>query len=99
MARIFTYDGDLPRAIAGQSVTLVLADEVDASRGSVIAAAAQGPLVSDRLEVRLFRANEIELKPGATYFAKVGTVTANAVVEACARASTPRPGRACRPNT
>jgi sulfate adenylyltransferase subunit 1 len=82
VARIFTYDGDLPRAIAGQSVTLVLADEVDASRGSVITAAAQPPLVSDRLEVRLFWANETELTPGATYLAKVGTVTANAVVEA-----------------
>ncbi|SFV17380.1 sulfate adenylyltransferase subunit 1 [Methylobacterium sp. 174MFSha1.1] len=82
VARIVTYDGDLDRAIAGQSVTLVLADEVDASRGSVIAAAAQVPLVSDRLEVRLFWANEAELTPGATYLAKVGTVTANAVVEA-----------------
>ena len=81
VARIVTYDGDLARAIAGQSVTLVLADEVDASRGSVIAAAGQAPLVSDRLDVRLFWANETELKPGATYLAKVGTVTANAVVE------------------
>ncbi len=82
VARIYTYDGDLERAIAGQSVTLVLADEVDASRGSVITAAAQPPIVSDRLEVRLFWANEAELTPGATYLAKVGTVTANAVVEA-----------------
>ncbi len=82
VARIYTYDGDLPRAIAGQSVTLVLADEVDASRGSVITAASQPPIVSDRLEVRLFWANEAELTPGATYLAKVGTVTANAVVEA-----------------
>ncbi|KMO15372.1 sulfate adenylyltransferase [Methylobacterium platani JCM 14648] len=82
VARIYTYDGDLERAIAGQSVTLVLADEVDASRGSVITAAAQPPIVGDRLEVRLFWANETELTPGATYLAKVGTVTANAVVEA-----------------
>ncbi|KMO34794.1 sulfate adenylyltransferase [Methylobacterium variabile] len=81
VARIFTADGDLDRAIAGQAVTLVLADEVDASRGAVIAAAGRPPLVSDRLEVRLFWTNETELKPGAAYLAKVGTVTANAVVE------------------
>ena len=39
VARIVTADGDLPSAVAGQSVTLTLADEIDVSRGDVLAAA------------------------------------------------------------
>ena len=41
--RIVTLDGDLDEAVAGQSVTLTLADEVDCSRGDVIAAAGDPP--------------------------------------------------------
>ena len=37
VARIVTMDGDLKRAVAGQSVTITLADEIDASRGDVFA--------------------------------------------------------------
>ncbi|GJD43598.1 Sulfate adenylyltransferase subunit 1 [Methylobacterium cerastii] len=81
VARVVGPDGDLASAQEGQSVTLVLADEVDASRGSVIAAASHPMQVSDTLDVRLFWAAETELAPGATLLAKVGTVTANAVVE------------------
>ncbi|ACA19795.1 sulfate adenylyltransferase, large subunit [Methylobacterium sp. 4-46] len=81
IARIFTADGDLDEAVAGQSVTLVLADERDASRGSVIAAAGAPPRVADRLDVRLFWARESEVAAGATLIAKIGTATANATVE------------------
>ena len=45
--RIVTFDGDLERAVEGQSVTLTLADEVDCSRGDVIAAASAPPQVAD----------------------------------------------------
>ena len=39
VARIVTANGDLPLAVAGQSITLTLADEIDISRGDVISAA------------------------------------------------------------
>ncbi|CAA2143236.1 MULTISPECIES: sulfate adenylyltransferase subunit CysN [Methylobacterium] len=80
IARIFTADGDLPHAVEGQSVTLVLADEIDASRGSVIVTADAPMRVSDRFDARLFWAAETELLPGATLLAKIGTVTVNATV-------------------
>ncbi|GJD47350.1 Sulfate adenylyltransferase subunit 1 [Methylobacterium crusticola] len=85
IARIVTADGDLDQAIAGQSVTLVLEDEVDASRGSVIAAADRAPRVTDRLDARLFWTGEADLVPGATLLAKIGAVTASAVVEVRSR--------------
>jgi sulfate adenylyltransferase subunit 1 len=80
IARIYTADGDLGEAIAGQSVTLVLSDEVDASRGSVIAASDAPIRVTDTLETRLFWAAETDLTPGSALLAKVGTVTVNAIV-------------------
>ena len=43
VARIVTLDGDLDEAVAGQSVTLTLADEIDCSRGDVIAIADEPP--------------------------------------------------------
>ena len=48
--RIVTYDGDLDAAVAGQAVTLTLADEIDASRGDMIAAADDPPGVADQFE-------------------------------------------------
>ena len=43
MARIVTFDDDLDEAVAGQSVTVTLADEIDISRGDVLAAADSPP--------------------------------------------------------
>ena len=94
IARIHTADGDLAQAIEGQSVTLVLADEVDASRGAVIAAAAAPPMVADILDVRLFWAAETPLKAGATLLAKIGTLTVNAVATAIRTRIDPETGRA-----
>ncbi|UMY19226.1 sulfate adenylyltransferase subunit CysN [Methylobacterium organophilum] len=94
IARIFTADGDLSRASEGQSVTLVLADEVDASRGAVIATADAPLTVTDTLDVRLFWASETELAPGASLWAKVGTTTTNAVVKAIRRRIDPETGQA-----
>ena len=82
VARIYTADGDLPEAGEDQSVTLVLADQVDASRGNVIAATDRPVQVSDTLDVRVFWASESPLAPGTTLLAKIGTVTTNATVTA-----------------
>ena len=94
IARIYTADGDLERAGEGQSVTLVLADEVDASRGAVIATADAPLTVTDTLDLRLFWASETELKPGASLWAKIGTVTTNAVVKAVRHRIDPETGKA-----
>src|SRR5215211_4833328 len=53
IARIVTADGDLDEAIAGQSVTVTFADEVDCSRGDVIVAAADPPEVADQFEAAI----------------------------------------------
>ncbi|MGH6786936.1 MAG: sulfate adenylyltransferase subunit 1, partial [Novosphingobium sp.] len=53
VARIVTADGDLDQAVAGQSVTLTFADEVDCSRGDVIAAADAPPQAADQFEATL----------------------------------------------
>lgn len=94
IARIFTADGDLERASEGQSVTLVLADEIDASRGAVIATSDAPLTLTDSLDVRLFWAAETALAPGANLWAKVGTQTVNATVKAVHRRIDPETGQA-----
>jgi len=80
VARVVTMDGDLAAAIAGQSVTLMLADEVDCSRGDVITAA-QAPLeVADQFEATLVWMGEAALLPGRAYWLKLGTQTVSATV-------------------
>ncbi len=44
VARIVTMDGDLAEAVAGQAVTLTLADEIDISRGDMLTPPAGSPL-------------------------------------------------------
>jgi bifunctional enzyme CysN/CysC len=77
---IVTADGDLPQAVAGQSVTLTLADELDCSRGDVIASAANAPEVADQFEATLVWMDEHELLPGRGYWLKIGTQTVTAIV-------------------
>lgn len=80
VARIVTKDGDLERAQAGQSVTLTLADEIDCSRGDVIAAADAPPEVADQFEATLVWMADEELLPGRPYWLKLGTKTVSAQV-------------------
>jgi len=78
VARIVTYDGDLPRAMAGQSVTLTLADELDISRGDVIAAASAPPGVADQFETTIVWMSDEPMLPGRPYLLKIGTKTVTA---------------------
>lgn len=78
IARIVTFDGDLPRAVAGQSVTLTLADEVDCSRGDVIAAADSPPEVADQFAATIVWMDETPLLPGRGYWLKSGAGTVGA---------------------
>src|SRR5436309_1084613 len=80
--RIVTFDGDLERADAGRSVTVTLADEIDASRGDVIADAGQAPLVAERLQARVVWVGKEPLAGGRSYLIKLGTCSAKATVEA-----------------
>src|SRR4051794_16052595 len=82
IARIVTFDGELERAIAGQSVTLVLADEIDVSRGDLIASADAAPDAGTRVEARLFWSGERPLTAGDEVQVKLGTASAGARVEA-----------------
>ncbi|WP_066583667.1 sulfate adenylyltransferase subunit CysN [Sphingomonas pruni] len=78
--RIVTLDGDLDVAVAGQSVTLTLADEVDCSRGDVIAAADCPPQSADQFEATIVWMSDEELLPGRGYWLKLGTQTVSAKV-------------------
>jgi bifunctional enzyme CysN/CysC len=78
--RIVTFTGDLPEAVAGQSVTLTLTDEIDVSRGDVLAAAASPPAVADQFEATLVWFDEEAMLPGRPYLLKLGTRTVSAQV-------------------
>ena len=78
--RILGAAGDLDRATAGQSLTLTFADDVDCSRGDVIAAAGDPPEVADQFEATIVWMSEDELLPGRGYWLKIGTRTVTATV-------------------
>jgi bifunctional enzyme CysN/CysC len=80
IARIVTKDGDLDLAVAGQSVTLTLADEVDCSRGDIIAAAHAPAEVADQFETTIVWMAEEPLLPGRPYWLKIGAKTVSATV-------------------
>ncbi|PVX30623.1 sulfate adenylyltransferase subunit CysN [Sphingomonas pokkalii] len=82
VARIVAMGGDRDVAIAGESVTLTLADEVDCSRGDVIAAADAPPQAADQFKATLVWMDPAELLPGRSYWLKLGTQTVSAVVRA-----------------
>ncbi|MFN4135152.1 MAG: sulfate adenylyltransferase subunit CysN [Novosphingobium sp.] len=81
VARIVTLDGDLEQALAGQSVTLCLADEVDCSRGDVIALADNPPQAADQFEATLVWLNDEAMLPGRAYWLKLATQTISVTVQ------------------
>ena len=72
---------ELDAAQAGQSVTLTLTDEVDCSRGDVIAAADAPPAAADQFETTLVWMDEEALVPGRQYRLKIGTQSVNASLQ------------------
>ncbi|NNC72729.1 MAG: sulfate adenylyltransferase subunit CysN [Sphingomonadaceae bacterium] len=78
--RIVTMNGDLDQAVAGQSVTLTLADEIDCSRGDVIAAADAPPEVADQFEATLVWMSDEPMLPGRPYAMKIGSSNCRATV-------------------
>ena len=81
VARIVTMDGDLEQAVAGQSVTLTLTDEIDCSRGDVIAAADAPPQVADQFRATIVWMDGEPLLPGRAYWLKTGAGTVSATVQ------------------
>ncbi len=71
--RIVGPDGDLDRARAGQAVTLTLADEIDVSRGDIIASATDPPSLSDQFACHVVWMNEKPLLPERPYLLQIGT--------------------------
>jgi len=80
VAAIVTADGNLDRAGEGQAVTLTLADEIDASRGDVIATALNLPEVADQFAAHMLWLGEQPLLPGRPYWLKIGTRTVGASI-------------------
>ena len=78
---IVSFDGPLDRAQAGEAVTLTLADEIDCSRGDVIAAADDPPQVADQFEATIVWLGDEELRPGRGYWMKLATQTVTATVQ------------------
>jgi bifunctional enzyme CysN/CysC len=78
VARIVTFDGDLNEAVAGQSVTLALTDEIDCSRGQVIAAADAPPQIADQFEATIVWMSDEEMLPGRPYWLKIGAQSVTA---------------------
>jgi bifunctional enzyme CysN/CysC len=78
--RIVTYDGDLERAVAGQAVTLAFTDEIDTSRGDVIASPASAPEVADQFEATVVWMNDEPMLRGRTYLMRVATKLVTATI-------------------
>ncbi|MBU2167312.1 MAG: sulfate adenylyltransferase subunit CysN [Alphaproteobacteria bacterium] len=81
ISRIVTMDGELDQAVAGQSVTLCLADEIDCSRGDVIASADNPPQVADQFQASIVWMSDEALIPGRGYWLKLGAQTVSATVQ------------------
>jgi bifunctional enzyme CysN/CysC len=80
IARIIGAGRDLENAVAGQSVTVTLADDIDVSRGDVLAAAAAPPAVADQFEATIVWMHERPMLQGRSYVMKIGTQTVSATV-------------------
>ncbi len=82
ISKIVTLGGELDEAVAGQSVTLCFTDEVDCSRGDVIATADNPPEVADQFESTIVWLADEALIPGRAYWLKLGTQMVSATVQA-----------------
>ena len=80
VARVVAFDGDRAEAEAGRAVTLVLADEVDCSRGDVLAATDDPPEVADQFEATIVWMSDTPMLPGRGYLLKLATQAVTAQV-------------------
>jgi bifunctional enzyme CysN/CysC len=83
--RIVAFGGDLPRAVEGQAVTLVLEDEIDASRGNLLVAPDARPHVADQFSASLVWFDESPLVAGRSYILRTETDQVSVTVTELAR--------------
>jgi sulfate adenylyltransferase subunit 1 len=72
-------------AVAGQSITLELSDEVDVSRGDLIAGAQHAPEPTQRVEAELCWFSETPFAPGRKYILRHTTRETRALVQGSAQ--------------
>ncbi|WP_232662974.1 sulfate adenylyltransferase subunit 1 [Pseudonocardia sp. TRM90224] len=82
VSAVETADGSLASAGAGRSVTVLLADDIDISRGDVLASAAAPPRVGTEIDATLCWLSDKPLRPGARLLLKHGTRTTQVIVGA-----------------
>jgi len=82
VARIVTADGDLDETHEGDAITLTFAEEVDASRGDVVASPETAPDVADQIAAKVIWFDEEAMLPGRNYTIRCGSQTATATVSA-----------------
>ena len=70
---VVTMDGELDEAVAGQSITITLEEEIDCSRGDVLATADDPPQVADQFETTIVWMDDEPLVVGRGYWLKLGT--------------------------
>ena len=80
--RVLVGSAYVGQADAGTSVTLTFANEVDCSRGDVVAAASDPPAVADQFEATIIWMDEEALLPGRAYWLKLATQNVSATVQA-----------------
>jgi bifunctional enzyme CysN/CysC len=81
VSKVVALDGDLDQAVAGQSVTICFEDEIDCSRGDVIATADAPPEVSNQFESTIVWMEDEPLHVGRAYWLKLGTQMVSATVQ------------------
>ena len=80
VARIVTADGDLEAAQEGDAMTLTFAEEVDVSRGDLIALPGSAPSIADQIAAKLIWFDDEPMLPGRAYTLKCGPQTTTATV-------------------
>ena len=80
ITRIVSFDGELDQAVAGQSVTVVLDDAIDVSRGDVISGADDPIDHSDQFAAHVFWMHETALIPERQYLMQIGAASVPAAV-------------------
>jgi bifunctional enzyme CysN/CysC len=82
VSRVLISGGDTAQAVAGQSVTIVLEDQVDCSRGDVLVAFDAPPQIADQFEATIVWMAEDPMLAGRPYWLKLGTQMVSATVQA-----------------
>jgi bifunctional enzyme CysN/CysC len=80
VTRLVTMDGDLPQAVAGQSITVTLKDEIDVSRGDVLVKADSPAGVADQFQATVIWMHDDPMLPGRPYLLKIGAKTVTASI-------------------